>query len=221
MKSFIQGTLFTLCALLLLCISAQAEVNEDVKTLQKEWAQIKYSLDKKQHEGALQKLTLKAATIRKKQSDNADAYLWEGIILSTYAGAIGTLRALEAVTKSRDALEQSLKIDPEASNGAANTYLGTLYFLVPEWPIAFGDLGLAKEYLTKAIALNPDDIDANFFYGDFLKKKRKYKQAEIFYKKALSAPARPGRDIADTGRRNEAKERIATMLVKLKADKAE
>ena len=64
--------------------------------------------------------------------------------------------------------------------------------------------------------LNPDDIDVNFYYGDFLKKKKKYKQAEVFYKKALSAPARPNREVADEGRRNEAKERLEKVLAKLK-----
>jgi len=216
MKSLLHLRLLISSGLMLFCFTVQAEVNADIQELQKEWAQIKYTIDKKQHEAALEKLTLKAASIREKQADNADAHLWEGIILSTYAGAIGTLRALSAVTDSRSALEESLKIDPEASKGAANTYLGTLYFLVPEWPIAFGDLELAKEYLDKAIALNPDDIDVNLYYGDFLKKKRKYKQAEVFYKKALSAPARPGRDVADEGRRNEAKERLEKVLAKLK-----
>ena len=216
MKIFSHLPLFILSGLMLLCISVHAEVNTEIKGVQKEWARIKYTVEKNQHESALKNLALKATSIRMLQPDNADAHLWEGIVLSTYGGAIGTLRALDAVTESRDALEKSLMIDSDASNGAANTYLGTLYLLVPEWPIAFGDLDLAKEYLDKAIALNPEDIDANFYYGDFLKKKKKYKQAEVFYKKVLSAPARPDREVADEGRRNEAKERLAKMLVKSK-----
>ena len=79
---------------------------------------------------------------------------------------------------------------------------------MPEWPIAFGDLDLAKENLDKAIEMNPGDIDVNFFYGDFLKKLRKFKQAESMYLKALDAPARPGRAVADEGRRKETKERL-------------
>lgn len=179
MKYFIQATLLTLSAVLILCVPVHAEVNEDVKQLQQEWARIKYTLDKKEHEDALEKLSLKATLLRQSQPDNADAHLWEGIILSTYAGAIGTLRALSAVNRSRDALEKSLEIDPNASTGAANTYLGTLYLLVPEWPIAFGDLELAKEYLDKAMKLNPDDIDVNYYFGELFKKQKIYKQAEV------------------------------------------
>tara|TARA_R110000782_G_scaffold12198_5_gene36861 strand:- start:451 stop:1101 length:651 start_codon:yes stop_codon:yes gene_type:complete len=216
MKRFSHLSLPIFIGLMLLSIVVKAEINAEILQVQKEWATIKYTVAKKNQENALKNLSLKATAIRKLQPDNAEAHLWEGIVLSTYAGAIGTLRALDAVTKSRNALEQSLKIDPDASKGAANTYLGTLYFLVPEWPIAFGDLNLAKEYLDKAIALNPDDIDANFYYGDFLRKQKKYQQAEIFYKKALSSPTRTDREVADKGRRDEAEERLAEILEKAK-----
>jgi len=213
--SILLRTTIMLSSMFFIYTSALAEINDDIKQLQDEWAEVKYNLDEKKQEAALEKLSLKAAAIIKAQPENADAYLWEGIILSTYAGAIGTLRALKAVTQSKEALEKSLEIDPNSSNGSANTYLGTLYFLVPEWPIAFGDLELAKEYLDKAIALTPDDIDANFFYADFQKKIKRYSAAEASYKKAIAAPSRPGRELADAGRRKEAQERMEKMLKKI------
>ena len=218
MKSFLHATIFRLSALMLmfLCISVHAEINDEIELLQQQWAQIKYTLDRKQHEDALEQLANKATALRKRQPNNADAHLWEGIILSTYAGAIGTLRALSTVNRSRDALEKSLEIDPNASTGAANTYLGTLYLLVPEWPIAFGDLELAKEYLDKAMKLNPDDVDVNYYFGELFKKQKQYKQAEAAYRKAILSPARPGRDVADEGRRGEAKERLEKVLAKIK-----
>jgi len=216
MKLSSHGKFFILSGLLFLCFSGYAEVNDEIKQLRHKWAQIKYALDKKEHEAALEKLTIKAAAIRESHPGNADAHLWEGIILSTYAGAIGTLRALDAVNQSRSALEQSISIDPKASNGAAHTYLGTLYFLVPEWPIAFGDFDIARGYLDKAIELNPDDIDANYYYADFLSKQGKYKQAAAFYNKAILAPGRAGRDLADVGRRREAKEHLDKERAKIK-----
>lgn len=215
MKSPTKTIVLALSILIFPCVSAYAEVNAEIKQLQQEWARIKYTLDKELHEDALQKLSLKAVAVREEQTNNADAHLWEGIILSTYAGAIGTLRALEAVTQSRDALERSLSIDPGASKGAANTYLGSLYFLVPEWPIGFGDFELAEQYLSRAIELNPDDIDVNFFYGYFLGKQKKYKAAEESYNRAIRAPARIDRQLADEGRRKEAKERLGKLSEKL------
>jgi len=206
MKTLMQQNILTLLGLMFLCLPAKAEINDEITQLQRQWAQIKYTLDKKEHEAALKQLASKAAAVRETQPTNADAHLWEGIILSTYAGAIGSLRALSTVKQSRSALEQSIEIDPNASHGAAYTYLGTLYYLVPEWPIAFGDFDTAREYLDRGIKLNPDDIDANYFYADFLRKQKKYEQAEAAFKKAIYAPARPGRDLADDGRRNDARE---------------
>ena len=204
-----------LSGLVVLCFSVHAEVNDEIKQLQHEWARIKYTLDKNEQEAALEKLSLKATAIRENQPDNADAHLWEGTILSTYSGAIGTLRALSTVNRSCDALELSIKIDPVASKGAAHTYLGALYILVPEWPIAFGDLEIDEEYLNKAIELNPEDIDVNYYYGYLLMKQRKYKESEIFYNKALLAPDRPGRDLADEGRRKDAKEQLEKVHAEL------
>lgn len=215
MGTTLHGKFIIISVLLFLCFSVHGEINDDIKQLQQEWARIKYTLDRKEHESALEKLAKQATSLRENHSDNADTHLWEGIIYSTYAGAIGTLRALEAVNHSRDALERSITIDPTASNGAAYTFLGTLYFLVPEWPIAFGDLDLAKENLDKAIEMNPDDIDVNFFYGDFLKKIRKFKEAEAMYLKALNAPARTGRNLADEGRRKETIERLEKVRIEI------
>ncbi len=219
MKLFSSHRFLLLTVLTLFGFAAQAEVNAEIKQLQREWAQIKYELDKPNQEAALEQLAGKAGKVREGQPENADAYLWEGIILSTYAGAIASLRALDTVNRSRAALEQSIEIDPNANNGAAYTFLGTLYYLVPEWPIAFGDYEQAQVYLQKGLALNPDGIDANYFYADFLRKQRKYEQAETVFNKALVAPPRPGRELADSGRRKEAAERLKEVKAKIEKRK--
>ena len=63
--------------------------------------------------------------------------------------------------------------------------------------------------------VNPDDIDVNLYYGDFLKKTGKYKEAEAMYLKALNAPAREGRDLADEGRRKETIERLEKIRIEI------
>ena len=92
MKLLSRCKYFMLSGLMFLCFSGHAQVNDEIKKIRHEWAQIKYTLDKKDHEAALKKLSIKATAIREGHPENADAHLWEGIILSTYAGAIGTLR---------------------------------------------------------------------------------------------------------------------------------
>ena len=63
--------------------------------------------------------------------------------------------------------EQAIQIDSQGSNGAAYTSLGSLYYQVPSWPIAYGDNDKAKNMLLKGLEINPDGIDANYFYGEF------------------------------------------------------
>jgi Tfp pilus assembly protein PilF len=50
----------------------------------------------------------------------------------------------------------------------------------------------AVEYLKQGLAINPDGIDANFFYGDYLYRNGDLQGAEQYLRKALPAPARTG-----------------------------
>lgn len=135
--------------------------------------------------------------------------IWQGIVLSTYAGAKGGLGALSLAKQSRAALEAALKIDPNALQGSAYTSLGTLYYKVPGFPLGFGNKGKAREYLQHALAVNPDGVDPNFFYGEFLFEQDEYGQALEHLQKALRAPPRLGREVADAGRRKEIEALIA------------
>jgi Tfp pilus assembly protein PilF len=63
--------------------------------------------------------------------------------------------------------------------------------------------------LQKGLSINPDGIDPNFFYGEFLFDEGEYQQALNHLEKALNAPSRPGRELADEGRRQEARQLIA------------
>ncbi|MFP5325747.1 MAG: hypothetical protein ACLGH2_14030, partial [Gammaproteobacteria bacterium] len=58
----------------------------------------------------------------------------------------------------------------------------------------------------KALAINPAGIDPNFFYGEFLLENDKAENALPYLQKALQAPDRPGRSLADKGRREEVRQ---------------
>lgn len=132
-----------------------------------------------------------------------EAMIWEAIILSGYAKAKGGLGALKQAEKARDLLLVAEKINPQALQGSAYTTLGSLHYKVPGWPLGFGDKQKARAYLEKALEINPDGIDPNYFYADFLSERGEYEKALQYYEKALAAPARPGREDADAGRRKE------------------
>ena len=65
--------------------------------------------------------------------------------------------------------------------------------------------------LKKALEINPTGIDPNFFYGDFLAEEGDKKQAVIYLTKALNAPPRPDRPIADQGRKQEISQKLGEL----------
>ena len=74
---------------------------------------------------------------------------------------------------------------------------------MPGWPLGFGDDDKAETLLKKALTINPEGIDSNYFYGQFLYENRQYELAERYLLKAQQAPARPDRPLADEGRQKE------------------
>lgn len=172
--------------------------------LQGRWAQINYQLPESQREAAFASLAGEAEAAVKAEPQAAELLVWRGIVLSTWAGAKGGLGALELVKQARGLFEQAIALDPQVLDGSAYTSLGSLYYQVPGWPLGFGDDAEAERLLQQALALNPAGIDPNYFYGDFLWREKRYAEAEQALQKALAAPPRPGRELADAGRRREA-----------------
>jgi len=186
-------------------------LEESILTLQQEWAKVNYTLKDDEQEEAFEALIKKAEQQVANFPNRAEPLIWQGIILSSYAGATGGLDALSYAKQSRSALEQALKIDENALAGSAYTSLGTLYHKVPGWPIGFGDDDDAKVYLEKALAINPDGIDPNYFYGEYLYDEGEYQKAKQVLEHALEAPERPMRPLADSSRKVE----IQALLVKV------
>lgn len=191
-----------------LSIAAQAA---DVSKLQQRWAQIHYELPAKEQPKAYSLLATQARQLTEANPDSAPAHIWQGIILSSWAGAEGGLGALSKVKQAKAELEQALTLEPDALQGSAYTSLGVLYYQVPGWPIGFGDDDKAAELLQKALALNPDGIDSNYFWADYLIGQKRYADARTALLKAQAAPPRPGRELADKGRQQEIRALLNTL----------
>ena len=192
-----------LCACALVSSAAWAGVPEEIAKLQQQWERIKYQLPAGQQEVQLERLTREAAAVSAQHPNSADVLIWHAIIESSYAGVKGGLGALGHAKAARKNLEQALAINPDALGGSAYTSLGSLYYQVPGWPIGFGDDKKALALLKQGLGVNPDGIDPNYFYGDFQLRKGDLDGAERSLRKALQAPPRPGRQVADEGRRKE------------------
>lgn len=205
-------TLLCLTSLPSFALSEQGQIQ--LQNLQDRWAEINYQLPKAQREKAFASLSEQAQQAVAAEPNAAELQIWNGIILSTYAGAKGGLGALGLVKQAKASLEQGLALDPKALSGSAYTSLGSLYYQVPGWPVGFGDDEKAEAMLKQALAINPDGIDPNYFYGDYLARAKRFAEAKAALEKALQAPPRPDRLSADVGR----KEEIEALLSKVKAE---
>lgn len=190
-----------------------APVDDAVAELQRDWEVIRYQTPAAEREKRFEALSAKAHKVSESFPGRAEPLVWEGIIVSSVAGEKGGLGALGLVKQAKALYESAIAINGDVLDGSAYNSLGVLYYKVPGWPVGFGDKAKAKELLQKALSLNPKGIDPNFFYGEYLVETKQPDQAVAYLDKALQAPARPGRQIADTGR----KEEVRALLEKIKA----
>ncbi|QGZ38154.1 hypothetical protein IP92_01554 [Pseudoduganella flava] len=207
----IERTAVLLCGALLAAAAHAGPAEDAVVRLQHGWEEVKYAAPAPEQEKRFERLAAQADEALARYPDRADVLIWHGIVKASYAGAKGGLGALSLAKGARQDFEQALRIDPKALAGSAYTSLGSLYYQVPGWPIGFGNDKKAEENLKQGLALNPDGIDPNFFYGDYLYRNGKLDDAERYLRKALQAPPRPDRQMADEGRRKE----INALLAKI------
>ncbi|MEX1827274.1 tetratricopeptide repeat protein [Luteibacter sp. CQ10] len=113
--------------------------------------------------------------------------------------------------RARDLLQEAQKIQPDVLNGSIYTTLGSLYYQVPGWPLGFGDKDKARSLLEKALQIDPDGIDPNYFYADFLYRTGDKAGAMTHLRKALAAPPRGDQPLADKGRRAQVQKLIDTL----------
>ncbi|MCL1124353.1 tetratricopeptide repeat protein [Shewanella surugensis] len=186
-----------------------------ISNLQKEWAVDNYQLKDDAQEAAFTQLMKKADEDVATFSDDAGIHIWRGIIYSTYAGITGGIGALKYAKSAKSDFEKALSLDPLALKGSAYTSLGMLYLRVPGWPIGFGDDDKAQSLLKKGLKANPNGIDANYFYAQYLMEEDEYKQANNYLEKALLAHARPTRPLADKGRREDIQNSLADIKKEL------
>ncbi len=187
----------------------EAADQQRLSSIQQTWAHIQYEVAEKQRAAAFAQLSSETQAFTAQRPAVAEAWIWKGIVTSSWAGAEGGLGALGKAKEAKADLEKSLTLDPEALQGSAYTSLAALYDRVPGWPIGFGDSDKAEQLLKQALQLNPNGIDSLYFWGDHLYRQKRYAEAKAALQKAVQAAPRPGRETADAGRRKE----IATLLV--------
>jgi len=205
--------LLALCSLAAPLATLAAPVDDAVVDLQRDWEVIRYQTPAAEREKRFESLAAKAHKVSETYPGRSEPLVWEGIVVSSWAGEKGGLGALGLVKQAKAAYEQAIQLDGKALDGSAYNSLGVLYYKVPGWPLGFGDKDKAQELLLKALSLNPQGIDPNYFYAEYLVETKRADEAVPYLERALQAPPRPGRQIADSGRRDE----VRSLLAKVKA----
>jgi tetratricopeptide (TPR) repeat protein len=206
---------FLFCASLTAsALAAPASLDDSIADISHRWAKINYQTPDKEKEAAFRTLIVDSQLVAQNYPGKAEPLVWQAIALSSAAKVEGGLGGLSKAKEARDLLLASEKINPTALHGSIYNSLGSLYAKVPSWPVGFGDKKKAKEYFDKALAINPNGIDPNYFYGDMLADQGEYARAVEFLKRALGAPPRAGREDADAGRRADIQHLLETIKQK-------
>jgi tetratricopeptide (TPR) repeat protein len=185
------------------------EFGAGLAAIQQEWAVANYETQDEARDKAFAALVEHAAAFREQHPQHAEALAWEGIVLSTYAGEVGAMSAMKYAKAARTALQGAEKLDATALAGGVYASLGALYSKVPGGFIGFGDDKVAAQYFQKALAVDPDNIDNNYFYGEFLLDQGDYGHARTVLEHALAAPPVTDRPVFDAGRRGEIRALLA------------
>ena len=90
--------------------------------------------------------------------------------------------------------------------------MGSLYSKVPGWPLGFGNDKKAEKYFQKALAINPQGLDINYFFAEYLADNGQDQLALEYIDRALQAPPMTERPLADRGRRQQAQKLRASLV---------
>jgi tetratricopeptide (TPR) repeat protein len=187
-----------------------AELTAALATVQHEWDNANYAVtEKKARQAAFAALVEHADAVAARYPAQPEALAWQGIVLSTYAGEVGAMSALKYAKRAREALLRAEEAGGGRLKAGVFASLGALYSKVPGGFMGFGDDDLAREYFKKAVAVAPDDIDVNYFYGEFLLDQGQRTAAAAVLRRALRSPTIAERPLFDQGRRSEIRALLA------------
>jgi tetratricopeptide (TPR) repeat protein len=209
--------IFPFLLTLVTVFSAQAAdpaLDQAIADVGHRWATIYYQTPDAQKDAAYTELITQVQQLAHDHPQDAEPIVGQALVLSSAAKTEGGLSALHKAKEARELLVSAEAINPSVMNGSIYASLGSLYAKVPGWPLGFGDKKQAKVYFEKALAIDPQSIDTNYFYADYLADTGDYAKSAEYLQRAITAPPRPGREDADAGRRQEAQTLLATVKKK-------
>lgn len=197
-------------------VAAATALDDGVGQLEAHWAQANYSITGKAAQAAaFDQVVSEAETLAAHYPASAEPLVWKAVAETAKAGVVGGLAGFKLVQAARTTLEAAEKIDPNAANGLGLSELGTLYYQVPGFPIAFGDRAKAGRYIKRALQVAPDSIAVNLAYADYLATGKEPFRALDILRSLLRLKPRHSQVLADNGRRAEALALLALVQSKV------
>jgi len=195
---------------------AAAPLDEGVLAIETHWARANYETEGKARQiAAFDAVVVEADALAVRYPASAEPLVWRAIAQTAKAGVVRGLAGFELVKAARVTLEAATRLDPNAANGLGLSELGTLYYQVPGFPIAFGDRAKAERYLKRALQVAPDSIAVNLAYADFLAtSKQPFRAIDVLHF-VLKIIPRSGHSLADRGRKAEAEALLGQVQAKL------
>ncbi len=171
---------------------------EDFRTLQQGFDNLKFGdIKESSRKNEVIKLNNKADELLAKYPDSAEIKIWSGIIKAYKAEVLNSYKSLGLINDSRDILEESIKLDSKAIKSSGLVALGTLYYKTLPRPFSFKSNKKAEDLLRQALKQNPENVEANYFYSEFLIKNDRLDEAKPYLLNTINLPIRQERYLAD------------------------
>jgi tetratricopeptide (TPR) repeat protein len=171
---------------------------ETFQGLEDEWGEIFYHLQPDQQADKFKSLLPRVQELKLRNPQRAEPLILEAVVLCTLAASDWGISSLTRLSQARDLLVESIDLNPKAMDASAFITLGNLYFRLPGWPISYGDNQIARQYLEAAHKMFPDNLDSNYFLGDFWLREGNFDTALPYFEKADRAPIRYNQRLSDS-----------------------
>jgi hypothetical protein len=193
-----------LSLVLLFAAAAQAAPSDElIRPIQDRWAEIKYRSPAKQQADLYNELSEKVRQISAANPNFPPALIWEGIVVSSEAGARGGLGGLSLAKDAKKVLEESLKLDEKSPQ--------RLRLYQPRRALRQGSrlaAGLRRQEKSRGAFPQVPERQPGRDRPELLLRRvpdrpgARRRRPQLSGKSAQAAP-RPGRELADQGRRQE------------------
>nr|MCH9699039.1 hypothetical protein [Gammaproteobacteria bacterium] len=168
--------------------------------LEHRWAEIRYQTPEKQRLQAFDNELNELSRHPSGCQQSAEYQLIQAMIKGSMAKLQSRLDGLNMIRQIEHHLQTAIKTNPAVMQGMSWTLLGLLYDKSPGWPFSIGDDKAAEQAYQKGLELNPDGVDANYYYGDFLRRKKQSEPARQYLLKASRGKQGHQSEIAFQGR---------------------